>query len=256
MTTQHPDRRVRHESHDHGDMTSIHGMLLFGEETLYFSHLPMFDEPHHFQVIVAVEFDDATREVLTTDRKADTEQIHTFKPESFDITELDPSGPDPVRTSLRGTIYHGHFERGGTPIAEDVVARILHVVHFRTLDREAAHDDDAGLIYLAFGSDGELHLAHYISARPDFDHILRARLLPGTITTDTGDPLPDDTVDKFDLSEPVRFDGRHDTPADRLTASKTVKGLFTGKPTRADLTGYIAQLEIVRDIYLEIDELA
>jgi hypothetical protein len=254
MTAQHPDTQARH--HDHQDTTSIHGMLLFGEETLYFSHLPMFHRPHHFQVIVEVEFDDATREVLAADRKADAEHIWTFEPERFAITDLDPSGRDPVRSSLRGTIFHGHFERGGRPIAEDVAAQIRHVVHFRTLDDASAHDNNADLRYLTFGRDGEFHLAHYISARPDFDHIVRARLVPGSITTEQGEPVPDGTVIRFDPNEPARFRGRHDTPEDRLTAHETVEGLFACQSTSADMGNCIARLEIIRDIYLEIDELA
>ena len=38
-------------SHDHPDPNATfgtHGMLLFGEETLYLSHLPMFMSLHNF----------------------------------------------------------------------------------------------------------------------------------------------------------------------------------------------------------------
>ena len=48
-------------SHDHPILIATfgtHGMLLFGEETLYLSHLPMFMSPHNFQVILAVTLND------------------------------------------------------------------------------------------------------------------------------------------------------------------------------------------------------
>jgi hypothetical protein len=43
---------VRHDHPDPNATFGTHGMLLFGEETLYLSHLPMFMSPHNFQVIL------------------------------------------------------------------------------------------------------------------------------------------------------------------------------------------------------------
>jgi hypothetical protein len=34
------------------DTTGVHGMLLFGEDVVYLSHLPMFMSPHNFQVLL------------------------------------------------------------------------------------------------------------------------------------------------------------------------------------------------------------
>jgi hypothetical protein len=50
-----------------GDGTEgVHGMLLFGADTLYLSHLPMFMRPHNYQVILEVVVDDAVHQALTT----------------------------------------------------------------------------------------------------------------------------------------------------------------------------------------------
>ena len=49
---------AHHGEGDHGDTTGIHGMLLFGEDILYLSHLPMFASPHNFQVLLEVRFDE------------------------------------------------------------------------------------------------------------------------------------------------------------------------------------------------------
>ncbi|MFC5749828.1 hypothetical protein [Actinomadura rugatobispora] len=239
-----------------GKTTGIHGMLVFGDDVPRFSHFPMFQPPHHSQVILEVGFDGATKGVLDADRKAESDNIFSFKPEVFDITELDPSGPGPVRTSLRGTLYHGHFEHGGEPISEEITVRISRVVYFQLLDLEAAHDNNADLRYLVLGRAGDFHLAHYITARPDFDHVLQARLVPGSIKNDEGDPVPDETAAQFNLGDPAYFQGRHDVPAERLTAPGTFKALFSGQPSRAGVVTYTADLEIVQEIYLEVAELA
>ena len=73
------------------DTTGVHGMLLFGEDVVYLSHLPMFMSPHNFQVLLEVGFDDAVHEVLRADRDASGGGLHTFEPEVFAITELDPA---------------------------------------------------------------------------------------------------------------------------------------------------------------------
>ena len=66
-------------------------MLLFGEETLYLSHLPMFTSPHNFQVLLQVRFDEAAREVLGSDHQGDGVEMYTFVSLPFPITDLSPS---------------------------------------------------------------------------------------------------------------------------------------------------------------------
>lgn len=237
----------QHAHHNHGDTTGVHGMLLFGEETIYLSHLPMFSRLHRFHVLVEVSFADDVSATLAADRKDAGGEIYTFVPEPF---AMDGSTP----TSLDGTIFHGHFERGGRPIAEGVTANIERVACFRPLDLDAEHDDSGALTYLCFGRPEELFLAHQITARPDFDHILTARLVPGTIRNQMGNPLPDDDLHRaFTTAVPVQF-GRADTIDARLTADESLDGLFI-TTSSASAHGFIAEVKIDREIYLEIDEL-
>ncbi|MET9246524.1 hypothetical protein [Nonomuraea sp. NPDC003709] len=226
----------------------VHGMLLFGDDPLYFSHLPMFHVPaHRFQVLMEVGFRDDVREAV---RKID--DLRTFVPDPFDILELDPDG-GPVRTSVRGTVFRGHFERGGTPIAEDVTARIKRVFFFRRLDPAARHDDQAPLSYLCFGRAGGLHLAHEITARPDFDQVLAVRLVPGTVRHEpgvTGEPPAD-----FERPVPVTF-GRVDTPRRRLVVGDTAEGDFDLGVSRTGEHGFHVQVEVVDEIYMETGDLS
>lgn len=247
--------------HHHSDTTGIHGMLLFGdEEALYLSHLPMFASPHNFQVILEVGFDDAVQNTLLSDFQAAGADIHTFVPHPFPITELQGQGGEaPARTSIRGTIFRGHFERGGKPIATDVVATVRQVVYFVELDVTEKHGEDWELSYLCFGRPGRLYLAHAIKARPDFDHVVSVRMVPETVTNPRGE-LTGADVSKvgYDLAQTVTLRERRDTQEDRLSAGEvaTAGFLSTFGPEPVVSHGYFVQIEIVSDLYLETGDLA
>jgi len=245
--------------HEHGkgseqDTMGVHGMLLFGEEALYLSHLPMFDKPHNFQVLLEVGFDDAVLAAIRADREAGGE-LYTFEPEKFPISELDDTNGAPARTSIAGTVFHGHFERGGKPIISHVTAQVRNVVYFNELDIQAAHDPGRDLNYLCFGRAGQLHLAHQITARPDFDQVLTVRLVPGTVTDPAGRPANAEVTRDFDRAQPVEFGGRHDTPGDRLVPSQTAAGFFFATLGPGGSHGFGTQLEVSRELYVETREL-
>jgi hypothetical protein len=250
-----------HGEHEHGHggeqdeqpTMGVHGMLLFGEEALYLSHLPMFERPHNFQVLLEVGFDDAVLEALRADRGAGGE-LHTFEPEKFPISELDDRSGAPARTSIAGTVFHGHFERGGKPIICRVTAQVRNVVYFSELDIQAAHPD-RDLHYLCFGRAGQLYLAHQITARPDFDQVLTVRLVPGTVTDPSGRPENAEVTRDFDRAEPVEFGARHDTPGDRLVPNETARGFFFQAFGPNGSHGFGTQLEVSRELYVEMREL-
>ena len=241
-----------HPTHSNGeDTTGVHGMLLFGDDTRYLSHLPMFMSPHHFQVIFEARFDHAVEEALRGDHDA----MHTFEPEVFPIIELDPSGDGPARTAIEGTIFRGHFERGGTPIVEGVTAEVRDVVYFAELDRQARRSSDQTLTYLCFGRAGQLHLAHRVTASPDFDHVLQARLVPGSLTDPAGRPMAEQGEHDFRLAAPVEFRGRGDTPSDRLAPGETVDGFFFASIGPTGSHGFAARLKAGAELYLELGDL-
>lgn len=230
-----------HDHDDHPETFNVHGMLLFGEDPLYFSHLPMFRHPaHRFQALMEVDFRGDVREAVRSDLKAAAGGIHTFVPEPFDILELDPAGGGPARTSVKGTVVRGHFERGGVPIAEDVTARIVRVIHFERLDPALRHDERRTLTYLCFGRPGGLHLAHEITARPDFDQVLAVRMVP--------------PGEGFERPVPVTFD-RPDASRRRLVAGDTADGVFDLGVSRTGEHRFTARVEVVREIYMETGDL-
>jgi hypothetical protein len=152
------------------DHASTHGMLVFGKSHVFLSHLPLFHTPHDYQVLLRARLgtDAEGRDaeaVYLEDRKATDTVLYTLEPEPFVL-------PDQVkaRKAFRATLYRGHFERGGTPIARGVRVSIESVLHFRRLARGGKPDPGA---YLAFGTPEETYLAHYLLGPPDFDQIVR-----------------------------------------------------------------------------------
>lgn len=155
----------------HGERPAVHGMVVLGDRRIYLSHLPLFRAPHDYQAILEASFGGEAGKAAAAyraDRATTGEHLYTFEPERFVLQEL-VAGTEP-RRSFRGTLYRGHFERGGEPIARDVAVEVARVVHFRKLDPGLSRP--ARLTYLLFGGEHEAFLAHRVVRPPDFDQLL------------------------------------------------------------------------------------
>jgi hypothetical protein len=152
---------------DVGERPAIHGMLMVGGNKIYLCHLPMFKSPHDYQLIVEADLGQAGNSVYLEDRKSHPlEKIYTLQPQERFIL------PDMIQNprTFSGKIYRGHFERGGTPIAESVPVSITRVIYFRNFEKDARKAE--ALDYILFGSSREQFIAHLITAKPDFDQVL------------------------------------------------------------------------------------
>lgn len=236
------------------DTTGRHGMLLFGEDPVFLSHLPMYARPHNVQVLLEVGLDDATRDTLRADRARHGDGMYTFDPVPFPIDELEPHDGVPARTVLDGTLVRGHFERGGVSIATGRVG-IRRVVSFSRLDIEAEPEPGRPLGYLAFGRGGRMYLVHQLRTRPNFDQVLTVRLVPGTVQTLVGHPLDDDVAAiHIDLAQPVTF-GRDDVVERRLIAGQVTTASFATTRSPSFSRGFAVGIEVERQHYLEVKEL-
>jgi hypothetical protein len=152
------------------DKPSTHGMLLFGKaNTIYVSHLPMFHNPHDYQLIAHLNMpSEAIKAYKQSLAEHPEETIYTLVPESFVLPEM-VAHPEPFKADL----VRGHFERGGTEIVTQVTVSFGKIVHFRKFDPKAIKP--AASTFLYFGSREEAFLAHYITARPDFDQVIEAK---------------------------------------------------------------------------------
>jgi hypothetical protein len=222
-----------------------HNMLVFGRETVFLSHLPMFMAPHDAQLLleVALENADGSRltEVWSRERESHpAERLYTMMPEKFALSTLYASNP-PERGSFRARFFRGHLERGGEPIPEleDVIVGITKILYARRFDRQGKPDE---LTYLLVGRGGELFLAHVISEPPDFDQILSVELVGSH-------------PNEEDLNAGIRvvFPDRVNTAEARLRHEETAtaRGHVTGAHQFLTL-----ELRDVRELYFEEGELA
>lgn len=199
------------------DPSATHGMLLFGEKSIYLSHLPMFSMTvHRYQVILEVTLTKAggdPQAAYVKDRQQHpATRIYTFVPDPFVLPELDPKNPQ--RSSFKGSIFRGHFEhpeRGGKSINENVVANVTRVVHFRKFEQQAARLPQ--LEYFIFGKDQDLFLAHLITSPPDFDQVMSVN--------QTDRKFTDEELSK---GAPIIFPGKKNTPAQRIKPAQQVTG--------------------------------
>ncbi|MGE3260614.1 MAG: hypothetical protein AB7K68_02435 [Bacteriovoracia bacterium] len=145
--------------------SAVHGMLVLGTEKIYLSHLPMFHAPHDSQVIFEAEFDAATMAQLKASKEASRETVYTLVPEPFALGEM-VAKPH----SFGAELYRGHFERGGTLIAENVKVSAPKVLFRQKLKPETLPAKAFSGFF--FGSGGKGWLAHVIHGKPDFDQFV------------------------------------------------------------------------------------
>jgi hypothetical protein len=154
-------------AHAHG----VHGMVVFGRDHFFASHLPLYRAPHDWQVILEVAPDPAVAAKWRAE--LGDAPLVTFQPEPFDLIRLAPDATDPLR-DISGTVYRGHFERGGAAW-QAVRLHVERVLLFRKVDPHAA---TAKTDYFAFGDGTESYVVHAIGARPDVDEIYATTSVP------------------------------------------------------------------------------
>ncbi len=228
------------------DGRATHNMLVVGEEAVYLSHLPMFQEngeppmPHRYQVILEVTF--TNQDSYAKDRQQHPKTIYMLNPEKFVLPALasaDPPG-EPLRSFKAIAISRGHLERPGSRhILRDSEVSVKKVLHLQKFGPAAAKPDR--LEYLLFGRGEELFMAHLIAAPPDFDQVLSVKVIGLTFNDE-------------ELAKGLRlvFPGTTNTPAGRLNAKKQATGQVNSDgptPTTAVV------IEVEGELYFEEGEL-
>ena len=111
------DHQAHSEGHaggsGHAEGDGVHGMLVVGQDTVFFYHLPMFMSPHDYQVILEGTLSQPGADPQRTyreDRKGHPETpVYTFAPVPYVLPDLFP--PAPKRRAIQGDLFRGHFER-------------------------------------------------------------------------------------------------------------------------------------------------
>ena len=229
------------------DRPATHNMLIVGEETVYLSHLPMFQEqgeppmPHRYQAILEVTF--AQQDGYAKDRREHhTTNIYTLTPRDFVLPELASADPQrhPLRSFTARAVFRGHLERNDrVPIFQDVEVNVKRVIHFREFGPEAQKSPQ--LEYLLFGTGRDLFMAHVIAAAPDFDQMLAVKI--------TDHDFANEELAKGVL---VTFPGTANAATSRLGEKQRVTGempVGEARPPRK------VQVEVNRELYFEEGEL-
>lgn len=144
-----------------GSHMSTHGMLVFGEN--YFSHIPMFHEPHDYQIIMDVKLQHPQLE----EGRNFGGELHTFVPDKFSLGDL----LNGKLKTIEGTLFRGNFEKeGAEPLLEDVKAEVKTILHSKHLSEGS--QGSAELEYVLYGSKQDAYLIHPIEGNAGFDQLV------------------------------------------------------------------------------------
>jgi hypothetical protein len=223
----------------HADVPSVHGMLLFGKDTTYASHLPMFHKPHDYQAIFKLELakDDSDKGFERYNFEKEKSDFFTIEPEVMDLTDLIKGRKKQFRTK----VYLGHFERGGKLLGH-VKAHLKSVVIHTKLNA----DQDLSGDFWVFGQNGEYFGAHVIKGhkiRPTYDAIVKMTKPYQVQTECTAGPCRRVKKDMPDSQLPLQLEGDLQY-ADQVPAIGTIIG---NEKNAASITQHI---------YTEFDDLA
>lgn len=145
----------------------FHGMVLFGNQNHYASHLPMLHHPHNRQLVLKVDLN-ASSQTMAAYHQAQQggQTLFTIAPEIMDLDLL----AQLKIPAFNATLYAGHFEQGGTPLGKIMVKPTAIVISKMIHHQDSNHDD-----YLVFGADSEFFAVHKLGGAGDFDAILAVK---------------------------------------------------------------------------------
>lgn len=159
------------------DPPCIHGMRIVGEQSIYLSHMGLFNNScHDYQGLFEVSFDglnNPQKIYLDAQKKDPNQNEFTIEPtQKFVLPELAAG----KLTSFKAKIYSGQYERSVTNpklLDGDVTVKVKRVLHFRQF--KTGVKQPATSEYLLFGDPTEQLAAHLITASPDFDQVVAVK---------------------------------------------------------------------------------
>ena len=147
------------------DTPSTHGMLLFGKNPIYLSHLPMFHSPHDYQVILKISLapieKDSNLDTFLQEYQ-NSKNYFTVVPERMDLTKV----IDGSKKQFSVTLFEGHFERGGRSIGK-AIAVIEKIIFAMKLSPHMPKQNR----YLFLGEKDDFYVIHLIESQPSYDAV-------------------------------------------------------------------------------------
>jgi hypothetical protein len=176
--------------------------------------------------------------LVATDRRVTGEAVYTLVPEAISIQELIQPAGAPLRTSFSGTIYRGRRDQGGSQLLRDVSVRVERVVMGAPLDTGAPLDPLPS--YQLFGDARQLFAVHLLGGQPDFEHVVRLRIVAGVETAAQAAAIRQGAV--------LQLTDRANDAAHALKSGEDVRGLVTFGAQHLSV-----QLRVADEIYLARD---
>lgn len=207
------------------DKPSVHGMLVFGKEKIYASHLPLFHSPHDYQIILKLELSKEAKKQFIKDQQLHPEQTtYSIETERFVL-------PDKIgsKGSFKANLYRGHFERGGEKIADSIVVKISTVLYFKKFNPADAKISTTD--FIVFGSSKEQFAIHQLSNKPDFEQIIQVHI-------HTSIALNKNKIVLFTINE------KENSPAG-----------VGGNEIEATLKGNKQKMTLLKQLYLEFEDM-
>jgi len=159
--------------HDEAAPEAVHAMVLFGDKTLYLSHMPLFSPPHNDQVILQVSLTkdgENPEERYREDRESSGTPFYSVKPPAMHLHVLEEGA------SFVGDVHRNSYEDDGELVDSGVTVTVQNVVYTHKLDPKT-NNPSGDRNYLCFGQPSEFFAAHQITSAPSFDQIMSVTIL-------------------------------------------------------------------------------
>lgn len=179
-----PTTGTTHEHINHDTSPAVHGMVLFGRDALFISHIPTFGIPHDWQAFIEVEISHPSLDALAIfhqQRENGLQRLVTLKPAPFVLPKL-------LRGDLKqftASMHKGNFEENGPVVLSNVTVTVRQILMTTHLSPKNEAVKTLEYVPVISGKNG--YLAHRISAPSNFDHIVEVKL-DGTAVPTVIDP--------------------------------------------------------------------
>jgi len=167
------------------DQPGFHGMFMFGTDTLFLSHMPMFTmERHMYQVVLQATLPAAIMKEYQTQRTNPGTHcnLRNSKSDPYALPELKSGRRTSFKADLWADYSNDQADPVDPPFATEVPVQVEQLVHFRHFNADIPYPDH--LTYLLFGRGNEAHLSHYIARDPDYQHIVTLGGVPDWLSAD------------------------------------------------------------------------
>ncbi|WP_369355420.1 NAD(P)/FAD-dependent oxidoreductase [Streptomyces sp. cg2] len=209
----------------------FHRFLILGKEKLFFYHLALYSETsgHNYQAVYTFDVPDALRDKYREDLKANEDKWVFYSlqcPEHFLLPDLKPGKEFNVYLE-RVLVSDGGATRKFEKITTLTRVKCQEVLSFRKLGG-ADYPYPDYLTYLVFGEGKEIHLAHQLAQKPNWDEVV-------TVVTDqTIDPATLKKVPTL-VIESIK-DPREVIKKSKLEKGKKYQGQLNGSSPTIDFT--------------------